>query len=594
MTRRFHITVLALCLLAAIGRADPADDFYAEKVRQLVYSDASIGTPAEYGSLVSALRSSNFGDAAAQLRSVIDSGYPTLRQRVALAFCLAAAGEHSAALDRFSAETTAPPDLQLGLAKAFCLHKLGRTGEAAAAFIGVATTSPYPQERLQAGWNGLVGYHDAALSIVLGPDDSPVPALVYSYRDAYRTVSGSFPFGDPTTPRERALVDLAEVLVRYGLQEPARELWLEAYQSDALPDFGGEGVISRAYAAVKLGDLERVGGRYSEASAWYDRALGIAHPEGPIKPYADRQLEALQLILSGQIAEAIHRGEPAGEEDVREGHRRINELLEAGETGPNLLVAAETALVQIVDVELGLDLLDHALAAGANPARVAAMAGDVGAALERVERLEPSVRAYELAWKAELDSHRFVSYLTARMNLAKQRGELEEAVWDAIELLNMELGEDHLLAFGLVLANLGRELENADYLWRAVELGHRMDEPERLPLLLAAADAFSLYTRNPVDHEHLMHVRNRAVVAMAEAFNIASELQRIEVRILSGRVYADYFRAAYAADPSGADASRENARKVWSIAREDALEMEDYATVERIDTLLAELAGVTP
>jgi hypothetical protein len=158
----------------------------------------------------------------------------------------------------------------------------------------------------------------------------------------------------------------------------------------------------------------------------------------------------------------------------------------------------------------------------------------------------------------------------------------------------MELGEDHLLAFGLVLVNLGRELENADYLWRAVELGHRMDGPERLPLLLAAADAFSLYTRNPVDHEHLMYVRNRAVVAMAGAFNMASELQRIEVRILSGRVYADYFRAAYADDPSGADSSRENARKVWSIAREDALEMEDYATVERIDTLLAELAGVTP
>ncbi len=594
MTERFRTTALILCLLSAIGHADSADDFYAEKVRQLVYADASLGTPAEYGSLVNALRSSRFGDAAVQLRSILDRSYPTLPQRIALAFCLAAAGDHSAALERFSAETAAPPDFQLGLARAFCLHKLGRTDEAAEAFIEVAITSPYPQERLQAAWNGLVDYHAAALSIVLGPDDPPVPALVYSYRDAYHTVSDSFPFVDPVTPREIALVDLAEVLVRYGLHEPARDLWLEAYLSDALPDFGGEGVISRAYVAVKLGDLERARMRYSDASAWYDRALEIAHPEGQVRPYAEMQLEALLLTLSGEIAEAIHRGEPAGEEDEREGRRRINELLEAGETWPNLLAAAETALVQMVDVELGLEFLDHALAAGADPVRVAAMAGDIGAALERVDRLEPAVRAYELAWKAELDSRRFVSYLTTRMNLAKQRGELEEAVWDAIELLNMALGEDHLLAFGLVLTDLGQELENADYLWRAVELGHRMEGPERLPLLLAAAAAFSLYTQNPVDHEHLMHVRNLAVVAMADAFNIATEPQRIEVRILSGRVYADYFRAAYADDPSGAETSRENARKVWSIAREDALEIEDHATVERIDSLLAELAGVTP
>jgi hypothetical protein len=225
---------------------------------------------------------------------------------------------------------------------------------------------------------------------------------------------------------------------------------------------------------------------------------------------------------------------------------------------------------------------------------VSAMAGAVGTALERADRLEPAVRAYELAWRAELDSGRFVTYLQARMNLAKQKGELEEAVWDAIDLLNMGLGEDHLLAFGMVLCDLGRELNNADYLWRAVELGHRMTGPERLPLLLAAADAFSLYTRNPVDYEHLLHVRNRAVVAMAEAYNIADDRQRIEVRVLSGRVYADYFRAAYADDPAGAEVSRENARKVWSIARADALEIGDTETVERIDALVEELAGVSP
>jgi len=121
-----------------------------------------------------------------------------------------------------------------------------------------------------------------------------------------------------------------------------------------------------------------------------------------------------------------------------------------------------------------------------------------------------------------------------------------------------------------------------------------MTGPERLPLLLAAADAFSLYTKNPVDYEHLLHVRNRAVVAMAEAYNIADDRQRIEVRVLSGRVYADYYRAAYADDPAGAEVSRENARKVWAIARGDALEIEDTETVERIDALVAELAGVSP
>jgi tetratricopeptide (TPR) repeat protein len=594
MIGRCRLAVLVLCVLALIGRTDPAGDFYAEKARQLVYADASLGTPEEYENLVSALRSSRFADAAAQLQVILDRGFPMLRQRAALAFCLAAAGDYSAALVRFSAEVSTPPDLQLGLARAFCLHMLGRTDEAAEAFIEVATTSPYPQERLQAAWNGLVDYHDATMSLVLSHDDPPVPALVYSYRDAYEEVSEGFPFGDAVTPRERALVDLAEVLVLYELYEPARELWLEAFESDALPDFGGEGVISRAYAAVKLGDMERARMRYSDASAWYDRALETDHPEGPVRPYARMQLEALQLVLSGEITEAIQRGGPTSEEESRQGHRRINELLSTGETGPNLLAAAETALTVMVDVELGLELLDHALAAGANPSRVASMAGAVGSSLEIVDRLEPAVRAYELAWRAELDSGSFVSYLQARMNLAKRRGELEEAVWDAIELLNMELGDDHLLAFGLVLSDLGRELENADYLWRAVELGHRMTGPERLPLLLAAADAFSLYTKNPVDHEHLMHVRNRAVVAMAEAFNIADELQRIEVRVLSGRVYADYFRAAYADDPSGAETSRENARKVWSIARRDALEIEDLATVERIDALLAELAGVTP
>jgi len=586
--------ILVLCALAVGVLADPATDFYAEKARQLIYADASLGTPSEYEALVSALRASRFSDAAAQLQVILASGFPTLRQRVALAFCLAAAGNHSAALDRFTAETAVPPDLQLGLAEAFCLHMLGRTAEAAAAFIEVAQESPYPQERLQAAWNGLLDYHDAALSLVLSHEDPPIPALVYDYRDAYDALSSNFPFADLVTPRERTLADLAEVLVTYGLFEPARNLWLEAYQSDALPDYGGEGVISRDYAAVKLADLERIQERYTDASAWYDRALEIAHPEGPIRPYAEAQLEALQLIQSGEITEAVYRGEPASEKESRDGRRRINEILATGETGPNLLAAAETAFIRMVDVELGLELLEQAKEAGANPSRVASMAGSVGTALERADRLEPAVRAYELAWRAQLDSDRFVTYLQARMNLAKQQGELEEAVWDAIDLLNMGLGEDHLLAFGMVLCDLGRELANADYLWRAVELGHRMTRPERLPLLLAAADAFSLYTQNPVDYEHLMHVRNRAVVAMAEAYNIADETQRIEVRVLSGRVYADYFRAAYADDPTGAETSRENARKVWSIAREDALENGDTDTVERIDDLEAELAGVSP
>lgn len=586
--------VLVICALAAGALADPATDFYAEKARQLIYADASLGTPSEYEALVSALRASRFADAAAQLQAILDRGYPTLRQRVALAFCLAAAGNHSAALERFTAETAVPPDLQLGLAEAFCLHMLGRTAEAAAVFIEVAEESPYPQERFQAAWNGLVDYHDAALSLVLSHEDPPVPDLVYEYRDAYDAVSDNFPFGDRVTPREKALADLAEVLVLYGLYEPAKDLWLEAYSSDALPDNGAEGVISRAYAAVKLADLERIRGRFSDASAWYDRALEIAHPEGPIKPYAESQLEALQLIQSGEIAEAVYRGSPVSEEERREGHRRINELLASGETGPTLLAAAETAFIRMVDVELGLELLEQAKEAGANPSRVSAMAGAVGTALERADRLEPAVRAYELAWRAELDSDRFVTYLQARMNLAKQEGELEAAVWDAIDLLNMGLGEDHLLAFGMVLCDLGRELNNADYLWRAVELGHRMTGPERLPLLLAAADAFSLYTKNPVDYEHLLHVRNRAVVAMAEAYNIADDRQRIEVRVLSGRVYADYYRAAYADDPAGAEVSRENARKVWAIARGDALEIEDTETVERIDALVAELAGVSP
>jgi tetratricopeptide (TPR) repeat protein len=558
--------VLLICALAAGALADPATDFYAEKARQLIYADASLGTPSEYEALVSALRASRFADAATQLQSILDRGYPTLRQRVALAFCLAAAGNHSAALERFTAETAVPPDLQLGLAEAFCLHMLGRTAEAAEVFIEVAQESPYPQERFQAAWNGLVDYHDAALSLVLSHEDPPVPDLVYEYRDAYDAVCESFPFGDRVTPREKALADLAEVLVLYGLYEPAKDLWLEAYSSDALPDNGAEGVISRAYAAVKLADLERIRGRFSDASAWYDRALEIAHPEGPIKPYAESQLEALQLIQSGEITEAVHRGSPVSEEQSREGRRRINELLASGETGPNLLAAAETAFIRMVDVELGLELLEQAKEAGANPSRVSAMAGAVGTALERADRLEPAVRAYELAWRAELDPDRFVTYLQARMNLA----------------------------FGMVLCDRGRELSNADYLWRAVELGHRMTGPERLPLLLAAADAFSLYTKNPVDYEHLLHVRNRAVVAMAEAYNIADDLQRIEVRVLSGRVYADYFRAAYADDPAGAEVSRENARKVWSIAREDALEIEDTETVERIDALVAELAGVSP
>ncbi|HDR06236.1 MAG TPA: hypothetical protein ENN88_01240 [Candidatus Coatesbacteria bacterium] len=594
MSWRFRSAAALLCVLAVAASADPAGDFFSEKVRQLVYADATLGTPSEYEGLVSALRASRFGEAADRLRVVLERDYTTQRQRVALAYCLAAAGNHAAALELFSAETAAPADLQLGLARAFCLHLLGRTGEAAAAFIEVAETSPYPQERLQAAWNGLVDYHEAALSLVLSHDDPPVPELVYAYRDAYDAHSDKFPFGDRLTPRERTLADLADVLALYGLYEPARGLWLEAYESEALPDFGGEGVISRAYAAVKLADLERIRARYSEAGYWYDRTLEIAHPEGAIRPYAQSQLEALLLIQLGAITEAVYRGGPASEEEAADGGRRLGELLQSRVSGPNLLAAAETALVSLADPELGLDLLERALEAGANPARAAAMAGAVGLALERVDRLEPAVRAYDLAWRAQYDPDRFAGYLQARMRLAQAQGQLEEAVWDAIELLNMNLGEDHTLAFGLVLADLGRELANADYLWRAVELGHRMTGPRRLPLLLAAADAFSLYTRNPVDYQHLLHVRNRAVVAMAEAFNIATELERIEVRLLSGRVYMDYFRAAFADNPAGAEASRENARKVWAIARQDALEIEDWDTVDRIDELAAELAGVSP
>ncbi|MCD4734272.1 hypothetical protein K8R78_08575, partial [bacterium] len=303
MIRRTIVAILLVLTLTVV--AEQSADFFAQKTRQLLYADFSLGTPEEYEELISLAKSGSFAEAASLLDSILESK-PRLPQyqRLARAYCHAAAGNYAMAIGLFLEESVAAPEMQLGLATAFCHNNLGEHTAAAAAFIEVALNSPLYQEKQIASWNGLLAYYNA---LDTEADLATAERLLTKYQSAYEQVVYLFGYADPHFPRERKTANLAERLTDFAQYSTSAALWNELL-SAPLPNDGAEGEVTLAYAAARLAGNAALAGDFISAAQGYRRSFELASPDSETANYAENRLLLTLQRLTVQ-AEARLRGE---------------------------------------------------------------------------------------------------------------------------------------------------------------------------------------------------------------------------------------------------------------------------------------------
>ncbi len=587
--RRLRWIVLIPLVLTGASAAVEAQAFYVQKARNLVFADLSLGTPQQYEELVGRVRADEYTQAALLLEDILDAAHIVpQRGRIALGYLWAAAGDYQLALDLFEEVGEAPHHFQVTLARALCLHDLGRLAESAALFGEVGRTSVDPGERRIAAWNCLVDYREAAAGYIFTDDEAGVPQLIYDYLSAYEELGPLFEYGAPELPRERLLADLADTLARFGLNGAAGKLWRAALEAP-LPDDAPSEEISRAYAAVKLADLARADAAYTAATAWLERALELAEPGGELHRYAANQLETLRTASQGRIAEALISGTEPDPATIDVVEKQIDGLFAGDNPAPNL-AAAELVLGELGDVERGRDYLEDALEKGESAERVAGLAGEAAYALAKLEHHQTADELYELALRADPDNAPLIhAHRLNSVRLILAEGDDEEAAQRLSELIE-DADPGASLEAALLLLELGRRHENAEWIWRAVEVGGELGDPARLPLLLAASEAFLLDTSSPsFTTEDLRERRNQAIVNLAEAIQNAPEHQRVEIRIRTGLVFRAFAEALAAENPQAAADERDKARQAWERAREAAQAAGDDTTVNEIQNLLDSL-----
>jgi hypothetical protein len=574
--------VAILLVLALTAVAEQSADFFAQKTRQLLYADFSLGTPEEYEELISLAKSGNFAEAASLLDSILASK-PRLPQyqRLARAYCHAAAGNHATAIGLFLEESIAAPEMQLGLATAFCHNNLGEHTAAAGAFIEVALNSPLYQEKQIASWNGLLAYYNA-----LDGETNAATAerLLTKYQAAYEQVAYLFGYADPHFPRERQTANLAERLTDFGQYSTSAALW-EELQAAPLPTDGTEGEITLAYAAARRADNALLSGNLITGALWYRLALELSSPDSETAIYAEnRRLLTLQHLT--EQAEAKLRGGVVtiGGEKPRD---------DSGDGFTQLLTALYAIIVEENSAG-GLEKLESALLAGGVEEEVATLAWRLNRVYEELGMTELAEQAMEIARLADPDSPlvRYNSRLR-EAHRALDAGDYATAATLAWELTAVDSTAVRLEA-GMILVIAGNATSRADWLDQAVAIGRGLESAEGAVLLLSASDAFLLRASDAISMDRLLELRNTALVVLADAYQLSDSRGQVEVRLRTGEVYAAYAKAALASEMTEADKSRENARRAWLLARTEAERLKMPGVVKELDRLLEELAGVSP
>jgi len=574
--------VLILLVLTLTVAAEQSADFFAQKTRQLIYADFSLGTPGEYEELISLAKLGSFSEAASLLDGILTSK-PRLpqHQRLVRAYCHAAAGDYATAIGLFLEETVAAPEMQLGLATAFCHNNLGEHTAAAAAFIEVAINSPLYQEKQIASWNGLLAYYNSLDDIA---DLTLAEPLLTKYRSAYEQVAHLFSYADPHFPKERKTASLAKRLTDFGLYSEAIVLWAEL-ETAPLPADGAEGEVTLAYAAARLADTAALAGDFITAAQGYHRALKLTKADSETTIYAENRLLLTLQRLTVQ-AEARLRGETvtlSGTKPADSSSDSFSQLL--------------TVLYSIInggDSAAALEMLESTLLLGGVEEEVATLAWRLNRVYEELGMSELAAQSLEVARLADPDSP-LVRY-NARLRDARQA--LDEEDYTAAAALAAELTTADstavLLEAGTILAEAGKATGRADWLDEATAIGSALNSAEGVALLLNASDAFLLRTTEAITTERLFYLRNAALVLLADAYKLSDSRGQVEVRLRTGEVYAAYANAAFATDMTESDKSRENARRVWLLAKTEAERLKMPTIVENLDQLLEELAGVSP
>ena len=384
--------VLILLMLTLTAGAEQSANFFAQKTRQLLYADFSLGTPEEYEELISLAKSGSFAEAASLLDSILASK-PRLpqHQRLARAYCHAAAGQHATAIGLFLEESIAAPEMQLGLATAFCHNNLGEHTAAAGAFIEVALNSPLYQEKQIASWNGLLAYYNA---LDKASDAATTEQLLTKYQSAYEQVAYLFGYADPHFPKERQTANLTERLTDFGQYSQAAALW-EELLSAPLPTDGAEGEITLAYAAARRADNAVLSNNLISAALWYQHSLDLTSTDSETATYAEnRRLLTLQRLT--EQAEAKLRGEV-----VTIGGEKPQD--NSGDGFTQLLTALYAITVEENSAG-GLEKLESALLLGGVEEEVATLAWRLNRVYEELEMLERAGQAMEIARLADPDS----------------------------------------------------------------------------------------------------------------------------------------------------------------------------------------------